>query len=113
MRRIVSPGSPYESQIGYARALRDSRHVFVSGTTGFDYATMTIDPGPAAQADQALRNIAVALAEAGAGIEHVCASATSCPTRRISSPAGPSSAADSARSSPPPRCSSPASSTRA
>ena len=71
MRQLVSSGSPYESRIGYARAVRDGRHVFVSGTTGFDYAAMTIDPDPAAQADQALRNIAAALTEAGAGIEHV------------------------------------------
>jgi enamine deaminase RidA (YjgF/YER057c/UK114 family) len=68
MRRLISSGSPYEEQIGYSRAVRAGRHVFVSGTTGFDYATMSIDPDPAAQADQALRNIESALAEAGAAI---------------------------------------------
>lgn len=71
MRRLVTSGSPFEQQIGYSRAVRDGRHVFVSGTTGFDYSTMQIDADPAAQADQALRNIESSLAEAGAKMTDV------------------------------------------
>ncbi|HET9147954.1 MAG TPA: RidA family protein [Acetobacteraceae bacterium] len=69
-RRIFS-GSPFEAEIGYARAVVAGGFVFISGTTGFDYATMTIAPGAAAQAEQALRNIGAALAEAGCGFQDV------------------------------------------
>ena len=65
MRRHVLSGSTFEEQIGYARAVIAGEHVYVSGTTGFDYATMTIADDVVAQAEQCLRNIAVALAEAG------------------------------------------------
>lgn len=71
MRRLIDGGSPFERQIGYSRAVRDGADVFVAGTTGFDYATMQIDPDPATQADQALRNIEAALARAGAGIADI------------------------------------------
>jgi enamine deaminase RidA (YjgF/YER057c/UK114 family) len=64
MRSIFS-GSVFEEQIGYARAVVDGERVHVSGTTGFDYATMTIAEGVVDQAQQALRNIGAALAEAG------------------------------------------------
>jgi len=49
----------------------DGRWVFVSGTTGFDYATMTIAPDVVAQAEQCMKNIAAALAEAGASLDDV------------------------------------------
>jgi enamine deaminase RidA (YjgF/YER057c/UK114 family) len=65
-RRLISSGSTFEEQIGYSRAVVDGEWVFVSGTTGFDYATMTISDDVVAQADQCLRNIADALAQAGA-----------------------------------------------
>lgn len=65
-RRLISSGSTFEEQIGYSRAVVDGKWVFVSGTTGFDYATMTISDDVVAQADQCLRNIADALAQAGA-----------------------------------------------
>ena len=71
MRQRISSGSPFESQIAYSRAIRDGRHVFVSGTTGFDYATMTISDDTAEQADQAFRNIEAALTEAGASIADI------------------------------------------
>ncbi|GAA4215819.1 hypothetical protein GCM10022220_44970 [Actinocatenispora rupis] len=58
-------GSTFEDQIGYARAVVVGDQVHVSGTTGFDYATMTIADDVVAQAEQCLRNIAAALAEAG------------------------------------------------
>lgn len=71
MKRRVDSGSPFEAEIGYSRAVRDGRHVFVAGTTGFDYATMTIDLDPARQADQAFRNIEAALAELDARISDI------------------------------------------
>ena len=71
MRRLISSGSPFEAAGGYSRAVVDGEWVFVAGTTGFDYAAMTIAEDPAEQARQALRNIAAALAEAGAGLGDV------------------------------------------
>jgi enamine deaminase RidA (YjgF/YER057c/UK114 family) len=68
MRRLISSGSPFEAQGGYSRAVADGEWVFVAGTTGFDYAAMTISDDPAEQARQALRNIERALAEAGASL---------------------------------------------
>jgi enamine deaminase RidA (YjgF/YER057c/UK114 family) len=64
-RRIISSGSTFEEQIGYARAVVVGDRVFVSGTTGFDYATMTIEDDVVAQAERAVRNVAAALEEAG------------------------------------------------
>jgi len=66
MRRLISSGSPFEAAGGYSRAVIDGDWVFVAGTTGFDYARMTIAEDPAEQARQAFRNIAAALAEAEA-----------------------------------------------
>lgn len=71
MRRLISSGSSFEAEIGYSRAVADGDWIFVSGTTGFDYATMTISPEIVDQAEQAMRNIAAALAEAGAGIADI------------------------------------------
>ena len=64
-RRLISSGSPFEEQIGYSRAVVDGEYVHVSGTTGFDYATMTISGDVVEQARQCLANIEAALAEAG------------------------------------------------
>jgi enamine deaminase RidA (YjgF/YER057c/UK114 family) len=64
-RRAIRSGSTFEEQIGYARAVVHGDRVYVSGTGGFDYATMTIPDGVVAQAEQCLRNISAALAEAG------------------------------------------------
>ena len=61
-RRRISSGSDFETQIGYSRAVVDGDWVFVSGTTGFDYATMTIPPGVVEQA---------ALEEAGCSLDDV------------------------------------------
>ena len=71
MRRAISSGSPFERDIGYARAVVDGDWIFVSGTTGFDYATMTIADDVAAQAAQCLANIEAALREAGSGFADV------------------------------------------
>ena len=70
-RRRISSGSPFERDIGYSRAVVDGDWVFVSGTTGFDYATMAISPDVTQQAEQALSNIAWALAQAGASLDDV------------------------------------------
>jgi enamine deaminase RidA (YjgF/YER057c/UK114 family) len=67
----ISSSSPFERDIGYSRAVVAGEWVFVSGTTGFDYATMTISDDVAEQAEQALRTIADALAQAGAGLDDV------------------------------------------
>ena len=70
-RRLISSGSSFEEQIGYSRAVVDGDWIFVSGTTGFDYATMSIADDIAAQAGQCLRNIDAALREAGATLADV------------------------------------------
>ena len=56
MRRLISSGSPFEAAGGYSRAVVDGEWVFVAGTTGFDYAAMTIVDDPADQTRQALRS---------------------------------------------------------
>src|SRR5579875_2804456 len=71
MRRLISSGSPFETEVGYSRAVVDGDWIFISGTTGFDYATMTIAEDVAEQAAQALRNIGAALAEAGASFADI------------------------------------------
>ena len=70
-RRLISSGSTFEADIGYSRAVVDGEWVFVSGTTGFDYRTMTVAEGVVEQAEQCFRNIQAALAEAGAGFADV------------------------------------------
>ncbi len=71
MRRLISSGSSFEREIGYSRAVVDDEWVFLSGTTGFDYEKMTIADDVVAQAEQCLRNIDRALAEAGARRSHI------------------------------------------
>ncbi|GAB2461040.1 RidA family protein [Streptosporangium sandarakinum] len=70
-RRAILSGSTFEKEIGYARAVVDGDRVHVSGTTGFDYATMTISDDVVGQAEQCLRNIGSALAEAGCSFADV------------------------------------------
>jgi len=70
-RTMISSGSTFEAEIGYSRAVVDGDWVFVSGTTGFDYATMTIADDVVAQAEQCLRNIEHALGLAGASLADV------------------------------------------
>lgn len=64
-RRVILSGSTFEDNIGYARAVVVGDSVYVSGTTGFDYSTMTISDDVVEQAAQCLRNIEAALTEAG------------------------------------------------
>jgi enamine deaminase RidA (YjgF/YER057c/UK114 family) len=70
-RRHIGSGSSFESQIGYARAVVDGDWIFVSGTTGFDYTTMTIADGVVEQAEQCFHNIDDALRQAGASLADV------------------------------------------
>lgn len=70
-RRLISSGSTFEAEIGYSRAVVQGDWVFVSGTTGFDYATMTIPDGVEAQTAQCLRNIEAALRQAGVSLADV------------------------------------------
>lgn len=70
-RRLISSGSTFEQEIGFSRAVVDGEWVFVSGTTGFDYRSMTISDSLIEQTDQCLRNIESALAEAGASLRDV------------------------------------------
>jgi enamine deaminase RidA (YjgF/YER057c/UK114 family) len=70
-RRLISSASSFEREIGYSRAVVDGDWVFVSGTTGFDYATMAISGDVVEQAEQCLRNIEAALREAGAGMRDI------------------------------------------
>ncbi len=70
-RRRISSGSTFEEQIGYSRALVDGDWIFVSGTTGFDYSTMTISDSVVEQTEQCLANLEAALSEADATFEDV------------------------------------------
>jgi enamine deaminase RidA (YjgF/YER057c/UK114 family) len=70
-RRFISSGSTFEEQIGYARAVIVGDRVYLSGTTGFDYATMSVAEDVVGQAEQAIRNITWALAEAGCTLADV------------------------------------------
>jgi len=70
-RRLISSGSTFENEIGYSRAVVDGEWVFVSGTTGFDYSTMTISDSLLEQTEQCLKNIGAALREAGSGFADI------------------------------------------
>ena len=65
MRKLISTGSPFEKTAGYSRAVVDGDWCFVSGTTGYDYATMTMPDGIEAQTRNCLKTIAAALREGG------------------------------------------------
>ena len=70
-RKLISSGSSFEKVAGYSRALVDGEWVHVSGTTGFDYARMTISPDLVEQTRQAFRNIESALEQAGLSLRDV------------------------------------------
>jgi enamine deaminase RidA (YjgF/YER057c/UK114 family) len=70
-RRLISSGSTFERDIGYSRAVVDGEWIFVSGTTGFDYQTMTVSDELIEQTEQCLKNIESALVEAGANFSDV------------------------------------------
>ena len=70
-RQNVSSGSEFESKIGYSRVVIDGDYVFVSGTTGYDYETMTISSDPIEQAEQCFENIEKALVQGGSNLHSV------------------------------------------
>jgi enamine deaminase RidA (YjgF/YER057c/UK114 family) len=70
-RKLISSGSTFEEKIGYSRAVVAGDWVFVSGTTGFDYSTMSISDDLVTQSEQCLKNIDAALREAGSSLKDV------------------------------------------
>ena len=70
-RKRISSGSSFEAQIGYSRAVVAGDWIFVSGTTGFDYASMTISDSLVEQTEQCFKNIEAALAQADASLRDV------------------------------------------
>lgn len=70
-RKRISSGSSFEQLAGYSRALVDGEWIFVSGTTGYDYATMTIAGDIETQTRKAFQNIGSALEQAGASLDDV------------------------------------------
>ncbi|MFL6548786.1 MAG: RidA family protein [Povalibacter sp.] len=70
-RKLISSGSTFEAEIGYSRAVVDGEWIFVSGTTGFDYSTMTISDDIVEQTQQCLTNIEHALQQAGSSLKDV------------------------------------------
>lgn len=70
-RKFISSGSEFESKIGYSRAVVDGDYVFVSGTTGYNYDTMSISSDPVEQAVQCFKNIEKALIQAGSNLDNI------------------------------------------
>ena len=70
-RQLISTGLPFETAFGYSRAVIDGGFVFVSGTTGYDYATMTMPEDPAEQARNIFATVAKVLEEAGVSLADV------------------------------------------
>lgn len=71
IRQLISSGSTFEAEIGYSRAVVQGDWVFVSGTTGFDYSTMSISSDLQEQTEQCLKNISSALEQAGSSLKDV------------------------------------------
>jgi len=70
-RRLISSGSPFEAACGYSRAVVQDGFVFVAGTTGYDYATMSLPDSAGAQTEACWRTIAGVLQEAGTSVEGI------------------------------------------
>lgn len=70
-KKLISSGSVFEKEIGYSRAVVAGNMVFVSGTTGFNYETMSISEDIIEQTEQTFKNIEAALKEAGASLKDV------------------------------------------
>jgi enamine deaminase RidA (YjgF/YER057c/UK114 family) len=71
MRKLISSGSSFEAHMAYSRAVVDGEWIFVSGTTGFDYSTMTIADDVVLQAEQCFKNIEAALRQAESHLQDV------------------------------------------
>ena len=70
-RKLISSGSRFEAEVGYSRAVVDGDFIFVAGTTGYDYATMTIADDVVSQCRQTIRNIEMALKQADASLADI------------------------------------------
>jgi enamine deaminase RidA (YjgF/YER057c/UK114 family) len=70
-RRLIGSGSTFEHDMAYSRAVVIGEWIFVSGTTGFDYASMTISDSLLEQTEQCFKNIQAALRQAGADIADI------------------------------------------
>ncbi|MEI6572028.1 MAG: RidA family protein [Alphaproteobacteria bacterium] len=70
-RRLISTGSPFEKAFGYSRAVIDGDLVFISGTTGYDYATMIMPDDPADQTRNIFKTVEKVLAEAGSSMSQI------------------------------------------
>ena len=70
-RQLISTGSPFEKTAGYSRAVSDGDFCWVAGTTGYDYATMSMPESVEEQTRNAMKTIAAALAEAGFSLADV------------------------------------------
>lgn len=70
-RRLITSGSSFEKAAAFSRAVVDGEWIFVSGTTGYDYSTMTIAADVETQTRQAFRNIGAALEQAGASFDDI------------------------------------------
>jgi enamine deaminase RidA (YjgF/YER057c/UK114 family) len=70
-RRLIASGSTFETEVAYSRAVVDGDWVFVAGTTGFDYSTMSISEDIVEQTEQAFRNIEAALLQARSALHDV------------------------------------------
>jgi len=70
-RELISSGSKFEAEMAYSRAVVDGDWIFVSGTTGFDYAAMTISEDVVAQTEQCFRNIKAAMEKGGFGLSDI------------------------------------------
>lgn len=70
-RRLISSGSPFEAAYGYSRAVVQDGFVFIAGTTGYDYTTMTMPDSAAEQAEACWRTITAVLGEAGGSLEDI------------------------------------------
>lgn len=75
-RKQISSGSKFEAEIGYSRAIVDGDWIWVSGTTGFNYETMTISDSVTEQAEQTIKNIKAAMEKAGFSLSDVVRATT-------------------------------------
>jgi len=64
-RRLISTGSPFEKTAGFSRAVIDGDFAFVAGTTGYDYATMTMPADVTSQTRNCFKTVEAALKDGG------------------------------------------------
>ncbi len=70
-RKLITSGSEFEAKMAYSRAVDDGDYIFVSGTTGYNYQTMSISEDITEQSEQCFVNIQQALQDAGSSIENI------------------------------------------